>query len=92
MHVMKILCVRRRILFSVQCLEKELWNHCSLKRKFTAKNYQNIVAEVFAQLEEDERYCSLHKDLANAQTVKATTDFMQDFLGDGFVRSGFWPP
>jgi hypothetical protein len=62
------------------------------EKKITAKNYQNIVAELLAQLEENERDSSFHKDLAKAQTVQATTDFIQDFLGDGFVRSGFWPP
>jgi hypothetical protein len=71
---------------------KQVLGPLFFEEKITAKNYQNNVAEVLAQLEEDERDCSFHKYWANAQTVKATTDFMKDFICDGFGRSGFWPP
>jgi hypothetical protein len=62
------------------------------EEKITAKKYQNNVSQVFAQIEENEKDFFFHKDLAKAQTAKAKTDFMQDFLGDGLVRSRFWTP
>ena len=77
---------------SVQCAvsRKRFVGLLFFEEKATAKKYQNSVSQLLAQLEENERDFSFHKDWANAHTSKATTDFMQDFLGDGLVRSGFW--
>jgi hypothetical protein len=79
---------------SVQCAvsKKRVVGLLFFEEKITAKKYENGVAQLLAQLEENERDFSFRKEWANAHNEKATTDFMKDFLGDGLVRSGFWPP
>lgn len=47
------------------------------------------MSQFLAQLEENERDLFFHKDWAKAHTAKVKTDFMQDFVGDGLVRSAF---
>lgn len=95
---MKILNVRRRLVLSVQCAVLSVQCVVSRKRivglpffeeKIGVKKYQNIVAQLLTQLEENERDFSFYKDWAKAHTAKATTDFMQEFFCDGLVRSGF---
>lgn len=79
---------------SAQCAvsRKRVVGLLFFEEKIAAKKYQNIVAQLLTQLEENERDFSFHKDWTKVHTAKATTDFMLDFFRDGLVRSGFWSP
>ena len=60
--------------------------------KISAKRNPNSASQLLAQLEENERDFSFHKDWSKAHTAKATTDSMHDFLVDDLVRNGCWTP
>jgi hypothetical protein len=74
-------CIRQRLVFGAQCLEKESWHSCSLKRHLLRK-FSKFFTQFVVLLAENEWVCWFQQEGATAHTGQATTAFLQEFLGE----------
>jgi hypothetical protein len=74
------------------CLEKELWGHCSLKRQLLPKIIQIFLPNSLISWDRINGIVSWKWDWAVAHTAKTTAVLLQDIFRDRNGGRGIWRP
>jgi hypothetical protein len=75
----------------VPSVQKKLWNHCCLNRKWGSNFFSKYFDTFTLLLEENEKNCWFRQDWATAHIASITTGLLQDSFGDRIVGRGKWP-
>jgi hypothetical protein len=62
------------------------------ENSINAEAYQELIQQLIALLQVDERNCWFQQDSATAHTAASTMEFLHEFFSENVISKGVWPP